>query len=71
MSNLERGEHRVYLDHAYNAAAALGVSVTDLLPPFTEMISASTIKTASDDPISQDDERKLVDVIRQIGDKDE
>jgi transcriptional regulator with XRE-family HTH domain len=51
VSNIERGTHRVFLDQAYTAAHALGVEISELLPPVSEVFAEIAVHTASDDPL--------------------
>jgi transcriptional regulator with XRE-family HTH domain len=46
ISNIERGEHRVFLDQVYAAAYALGVDVSDLLPKLDEVYAAKGVRTS-------------------------
>ena len=54
VSNIERGTHRVFLDQVYVAAYALGVDVSELLPPISNIFATPGIHTASDDPLPAD-----------------
>jgi len=48
VSNIERGQHRIFLDQVYIAAKKIGVGVEDLLPSLAEVFSDMSISTASD-----------------------
>lgn len=37
VSNIERGQHRIFLDQVYIVARHLGVAVADLLPPLDDV----------------------------------
>lgn len=39
VSNIERGRHRIFLDQAYLAARALGLTLSDLLPTIDEVFA--------------------------------
>lgn len=51
VSNIERGEQRVYLDQVYQAAQFLQVDVATLLPAVEEVFQAPPIRTVTDDPL--------------------
>lgn len=46
ISNIERGQHRVFLDQVYAAAHALDISVGELLPPLVEVMPNAVMVTA-------------------------
>ena len=46
VSNIERGQHRVFLDQVFAAAHLLGVQVAELLPQRTEVFLAAEVHTA-------------------------
>jgi len=43
ISNIERGQHRVFLDQAYLAAQALGIPLADLLPTLDQAFPAVAV----------------------------
>ena len=51
VSNIERGEHRVFLDQVYLAAHVLGLDARDLLPPMEEVFPDERISSAPDTKI--------------------
>jgi transcriptional regulator with XRE-family HTH domain len=52
VSNIERGQQRVYLDQLFEAARFLGISPEKLLPPLAEVFPPNSILTPTDDPLS-------------------
>lgn len=65
VSNIERGEHRVFLDQVYLAAKALNVPLADLLPAVSDVFPAEAISSASDSPLSAAQESELARTIDQ------
>lgn len=66
MSNIERGEQRIYLYQVYKAASILNVPLEELLPPLEEIGNPAIFRTASDDPLTQAAGQQLADVINEI-----
>jgi transcriptional regulator with XRE-family HTH domain len=48
VSNIERGQHRIFLDQVYIAARKLGIGIEELLPTPSEIFSETSVSTAPD-----------------------
>jgi transcriptional regulator with XRE-family HTH domain len=48
ISNIERGQHRIFLDQVYLAARALGVPLADLLPNLEDVFEQGQSVSTSD-----------------------
>jgi transcriptional regulator with XRE-family HTH domain len=48
VSNIERGQHRIFLDQVYIAARKLGIGIEELLPTLAEIFPETSVSTASD-----------------------
>jgi transcriptional regulator with XRE-family HTH domain len=66
ISNMERGQHRVFLDQVYAVAGALGVSINDLLPSVEEVFPGTQVTTSSGSAITGKSMRSVVDLVRTI-----
>lgn len=66
ISNIERGQHRVFLDQVYAAARELGVSVAELLPTMEEVFPISELQTAPDAMVSAQSVLTVTDLARTI-----
>lgn len=66
VSNIERGRHRIFLDQVYIAAKALGVELSDLLPPVDDIYPSQEVRTASDDPLTPGTEQAIRSIAEGI-----
>lgn len=53
ISNIERGTQRLYLDQVFEAAYALDMEASELLPPVAAVYSPGALRVASDDPLTK------------------
>lgn len=56
----------MFLDQAYTAAHALGVEITELLPPVSEVFAEISVHTASDDPLPASAANNAREIARSI-----
>lgn len=66
ISNIERGQHRVFLDQVYVAARALGVAIDELLPALEEVFPTSSMLTAPDAKVTAQSVRQVGELAREI-----
>jgi len=66
ISNIERGEQRIFLDLAYEAAAFLGVEVAALIPPVSEVVVMPRIHSVADAPFGKDVEEEVARVVMEV-----
>lgn len=62
VSNIERGKHRVFLDQVYLAARALGVPVTDLLPPMEAIFPPVPVVLQANADVTENSFRKVSEI---------
>jgi putative transcriptional regulator len=65
-SNIERGKQRISIDQLYCAAAVIGVSVADLLPPLEAIQPTKQVFTPTDDPLSASAMDSLLSAIEEL-----
>lgn len=68
ISNIERGKHRVFLDQVYQAAHALGVEITALLPSLEQVFPPQAVMTAADDPLAPAATQLVAEVAQNVRD---
>lgn len=68
ISNIEGGKHRVFLDHAYQAAHALGVDLALLLPTVEQLFPPQAVLTAADDRLAPAATRAVFEVAQDVRD---
>lgn len=66
ISNIERGEQRIFLDLAYEAAAFLGIEVAALIPPVSEVVVMPRIHSVADAPLGKDMEEEVARVVMEV-----
>jgi transcriptional regulator with XRE-family HTH domain len=66
ISNIERGQQRVYLDQVYLAARILGVALDRLLPQREDVFDAAFIRSVSDDPLPARVAEKAQQIVERI-----
>lgn len=66
ISNMERGRHRIFLDQAYAAAQALGVTMDQLLPSLTEVFPSTPVMTGSHGSVTDKSVRLVLELVRSI-----
>jgi transcriptional regulator with XRE-family HTH domain len=66
VSNIERGQHRVFLDQLYVAARTLGVPITDLLPTMEEIYGDSQIALAAGSGVGESSAQKAFEVVLRL-----
>jgi transcriptional regulator with XRE-family HTH domain len=66
VSNIERGRHRVFLDQAYLAARALGVTLNDLLPTLDEVYAPVPVAFAENSGVIESSVRRASEIASTI-----
>ncbi len=66
VSNIERGRHRVFLDQAYLAARALGVTLNDLLPTLDEVFAPVSVALEEDSGVAESSVRRASEIASTI-----
>src|SRR5438445_9241902 len=66
VSNIERGRHRVFLDQAYLAARALGVTLNDLLPTLDEVFAPVPVALEEDSGVGESSVRRVSEIASTI-----
>jgi transcriptional regulator with XRE-family HTH domain len=66
VSNIERGQHRVFLDQVYLAARALGVEPSALLPPMSEVFPEAAVDLAPDSKLTEKSVQLIAAIARDL-----
>lgn len=66
VSNIERGRHRVFLDQAYLAARALGVTLNDLLPTLDEVFAPVPVAFEENSGVVESSVRRASEIASNI-----
>jgi transcriptional regulator with XRE-family HTH domain len=66
ISNIERGEQRIFLDLAYEAADFLGIEVASLIPSLSEVVVTPRIHSVADSPLDPDIEKEAARVVMHV-----
>lgn len=66
ISNIERGQHRVFLDQVYLAARALGIDARDLLPSMDDVFPPASVHSAPDAGIDDGVAQRLMEIATDV-----
>jgi transcriptional regulator with XRE-family HTH domain len=66
VSNMERGEQRIFLDQVYRAADILSLSVDALMPAAHPLAPERIVRAAADDPLSPSLARALAHIVEEV-----
>lgn len=66
ISNIERGQHRVFLDQVYLAARALGIDARDLLPSMEDVFPPTSVHSAPYAGIDEVVAQRLIEIATDV-----
>ena|SRR3990172_5993434 len=69
VSNIERGQHRIFLDQVYIAARKLGIGIEELLPTLAEVFPEMSVSTAPDVAFDPGSTKAAEEVARAVNEQ--
>jgi transcriptional regulator with XRE-family HTH domain len=69
VSNIERGQHRIFLDQVYIAARKLGIGIEELLPTLAEVFPEMSVSTAPDVAFDPGSTKAVEEVARAVSEQ--